>query len=177
MPKKKAATLPPGKGAKASLLTKFIKPSDGVANHGVKDHRSVVELVERGRIKMAQVFYYRLDGDGEEQALRYASTRWFKVVEEGSTGDVFKLDQDSAPPQLSEKAQEALARGHQPSTTSTTKKESTTQWKHSMARKLLYNDVYAEVVPRHAKDETGKPTKPDLETIFLIHDEYTYFCW
>ena len=49
MPKKKAATLPPGKGAKASLLTKFIKPSDGVANHGVKDHRSVVELVETAK--------------------------------------------------------------------------------------------------------------------------------
>lgn len=79
MPKRK---LRAGTGAKARLLTKYIKPSRGVPHWDEKGHRTEVVLVKKGIIDKKEIYYFNLDGDNsgnDDNQLFYATPRWFKV--------------------------------------------------------------------------------------------------
>jgi len=171
MPQRK---LRPGKGAKASILTKFVKPAEGVPAppDGEKNHRSNVVLVKWALDKKAKkIFYYRLDGENAEAEPRYASSRWFSVLEEGGSEDlVFDLEGKGQGLAATEFVETAKAQGTGKEKEDGGFKEPKIKWKNSKARRLLYQDIYNGVVPRHAKDETGKPTIK-LEEIWQMHVE------
>jgi hypothetical protein len=155
MPKKK---LRAGKGANARLLTQYIKP---VPHRGEKRHRTEVVLVKKGAVDKKEVYYFKLAGESSHNndvdQLHYATPRWFKILGEGSSNVFFK----EQPPEQQQQQQQAAE-----------KTEPKTKWKNSEARRILYAAVYDGKIPRHAKDENGKPTKPTLEEIYQSNDEY-----
>ena len=154
MPKKK---LRAGKGANARLLTQYIKP---VPHRGEKRHRTEVVLVKKGAVDKKEVYYFKLAGESSHNNdvdQRHYTPRWFKILVEGSSNDFF----EEQPPGEQQQQQQA-----------TEKTEPKTKWKNSEARRILYAAVYDGKIPRHAKDENGKPTKPTLEEIYQSNDEY-----
>lgn len=50
------------------------------------------------------------------------------------------------------------------------------KWSKSEARKLLYNDLKAGLIPLHAKDSRGKSTMK-LRDIYNMHDEFKEFAY
>ena len=158
----------PGKGARGTILTRLIKSSDGIPypNEDPK-HRSNVVLQKKAKINGKGVLFFQFDGriDGDE--LYYASPHWLKVIEEGNINDLFGTGSQQEPQQ--EEQQQPNQKGNKKKKKPF--KEAKTKWKHSLAKRLLYNDVYNGVVPQDAKDEDGKSTM-HLEDIFQMHDEY-----
>ena len=74
----KKRKLRPGKGAKGSVLTRFIKPKQPVPHAG---HRSDVVIEERTSNDdgKKEIYTFRYEGM-PESALLYASTRYVKIV-------------------------------------------------------------------------------------------------
>jgi hypothetical protein len=116
----KQRKLRPGKGAKGSVLTRFIKPNQHVPYAG---HRSDVIIESRltdeeGRKEM---YSFRYEGMPESQVL-YASARYVRIEEEGEIGEIFDDPE-----------------GEQG--------EGKVPWANSKARTLLYNDVLTGTIP------------------------------
>jgi hypothetical protein len=115
----------PGKGAKATVLTRFIKPSQPLPTNN-KKHRSTIVLLERdedNRGKTIFRFRYELE-DNEDTPLMYANHQWVSLVKEGDPNDLF--DGPGGPRQKEETIEEPKIK-----------------WKNSMGRKILYEDIKA----------------------------------
>jgi hypothetical protein len=113
--------LRPGRGAKGSILTRFIKPADQVIPNNDKNHRSVVVIESRFADKKGTVNYkLKYDGvpDGE---LLTGSSCLVKIEQEGPVQDLFV--------------------GEPPSVAATEQQNKKYSWKHSKAHKLLYDDL------------------------------------
>jgi hypothetical protein len=124
--------LRPGKGAKASVLTRMIKPKQHLPNND-KQHRS--EIILEGQMeneKGVEVFSFRYLEDDSEGLLLHASTRYVKIVEEGARGLFFEDEGEG--------------------------EEGKIKWKDSEARRILYKDVKERVVPLETKYHDGTPT-------------------
>jgi hypothetical protein len=91
--------LRPGKGAKAIILTRFIKPNQPLPDNN-RDHRSNLVLVERVKdAKAKDIYKFRYDIDAEEEAGNFlsanvhhvlsANVRYVKVTMEGDSNDLF----------------------------------------------------------------------------------------
>ena len=73
-----------GRGAKASVLTKMIKPKQTIPNGDNKTHRSDIVLEERfENEKGKEVYSFRFSGDDSEGLFLHASVRYVKIIEEG----------------------------------------------------------------------------------------------
>jgi hypothetical protein len=134
-----------GKGAKASVLTRMIKPKQYLPNND-KQHRS--EVVLDGRMeneKGVEVYSFRYVGDDSEGLLLHASTRYVKIIEEGERGLFFDDEGEG--------------------------EEGKVKWKDSEARRILYKDVKDRVVPLEAKYDDGTPTMK-LEDIYASRPEF-----
>ena len=80
--------LRPGRGAKATILTRFIKPKQVGKD---KNHRSEVILKEEFEDEKGKLCYsFRLYAD--EPSL-YAVPRYLKIVEEGNVDHLFDLEE------------------------------------------------------------------------------------
>jgi hypothetical protein len=116
----KKPKLRPGKGAKGSVLTRFIKPKQPVLH---ANHRSDVILEDRlsdddGK---KETYTFRFEGMPNSQLL-YASTRYVKIVEEGDFEELFDdPDGDQGEGKL--------------------------PWANSKARMLLYGDLMNNRIP------------------------------
>jgi hypothetical protein len=113
-------SLRPGKGAKATVLTRFIKPKQPMPDGNPKSkHRSPVIVLghfsdDKGRCCFTLRFDVEDDGGDEADSL-YAIRRYVKIVEEGPSEDLFD--------------------------------EELISWEDSDARKLLYKDLSEGAIP------------------------------
>ena len=139
-----------GKGAKASVLTRFIKPKQPLPDNN-KKHRSDVVLAEKDKNSKGKDIYrfqYELETD-KNAPLMYASTRYVRIVEEGHHLELF-----DGPGEAQEIATE----------------EPKTKWAYSKARKLLYDDISSDVV-----EFDGEVPKMSLEDIYMMRQEYSEY--
>lgn len=140
------ARLRPGKGAKGSILTRFIKPKQ--VHNGDQNHRSDIKIVGRfANNKGTEYYRFKYYGDNseeEESNLMTGTARFVKIVEEGEERDIFV---GAAPP---------LDVEH---------KEPTTKWADSNARKILHQDIY--------DGKVDKDTPP--EEVYAMHPEYAEY--
>jgi hypothetical protein len=137
-----------GKGAKASVLTRMIKPKQHLPNHD-KTHRSDVILEERfENEKGGDVYSFRYAEDDSIGLLLHASTRYVKLVEEGEKEGFF----------------DDIGEGE----------DGKVKWKDSEARRLLYKDVKDREIPLEAKYDDGTPTMK-LEEIYVTRPEYAAY--
>jgi hypothetical protein len=85
-----AKKLRPGKGAKAQVLTRFIKPTQPLPGDN-KKHRSTMVLTDRDHDKAGKViFRFRYETtDGDDATLLYANYRYVQVIKEGDPNDLF----------------------------------------------------------------------------------------
>jgi hypothetical protein len=145
------ATMPelrPGKGAKASVLTRMINPKQHLPNND-KQHRS--EVILEGRMeneKGVEVYSFRHVEDDSDGLLLHASTRYVKIVEEGER-ELFFDDEGEG-------------------------EEGKIKWKDSEARQILYKDVKERVIPLEAKYNDGTPTMT-LEEIYASRPEFAAY--
>lgn len=147
MAKKKGKKLQPGKGAKASILTRMIKPIQPVQG---KDHRSDIVLVDQFvDDKGKKCFHFRYSLDGKNGPILHALAHWVKTVEEGDKEDFFEPSQQ--------------AHGDNNG-------ESDIPWKDSVAKRMLYRDIRKGLVPKEARDEHNRSTMP-LKDIYNMHPE------
>ena len=78
-----------GKGAKASVLTRFVKPKQHLPN-GDKSHRSEVVIDDKfENEKGKEVFSFRYVGDESDGLLLHALVRYVKIIEEGDEERLF----------------------------------------------------------------------------------------
>jgi len=73
-----------GKGARASILTRFIKPKQPIPN-GDNNHRSNIILDSRFVNQKGQKYYYFTLEDNENGELLYGSEQYTKIIEEADT--------------------------------------------------------------------------------------------
>ena len=84
------ARLRPGKGAKGSILTRFIKPKQ--VHNGDQNHRSDIVIVGRFANNKGSEYYrfkYIDDNSDVESNLMTGAARLVKIVEEGEARDIF----------------------------------------------------------------------------------------
>lgn len=144
----KAKKLRAGRGAEASILTRFIKPPQPWA---FKDQRSNVilkEKIEEGG-KIFYTFHF-LDGDGGETESMRASFRYCKVMKEGPPSQYFDGNKDDE------------------------EGEGKVKWRDSKARKLLHRDILNGTIPLHAGDESGSATM-ELKEIYILRPEFAAY--
>jgi hypothetical protein len=141
-------TLQAGKGAKASVLTRVIKPKQHLPNND-KNHRSDVILVDRfENEKGGEVFSFRYANDDSEGLLLQATTRYVKVVEEGDREAFFDDDGEG--------------------------EDGKVKWKDSEARRLLVKDVKDRVIPIESKYDDGTQTMT-LQEIYVSRPEFAAY--
>lgn len=139
-----------GKGAKASVLTKMIKPKQHLPNND-KTHRSDVILEDRfDNEKGGEVYSFRyIEDDATTVGLfLQASSRYVKVIESGDKEEFF----------------DDIGEGE----------EGKVKWKDSEARRLLYKDVKDREIPLEAKHDDGTPTMK-LDEIYVTRPEYAAY--
>ncbi len=147
--------LRPGRGAKGSILTRFIKPDQVIPNND-KNHRSVVVIQSRFADKKGSA-YYKLKYDGvPDGELLTGSSRLVKIEQEGPVQDLFV--------------------GEPPCVAATEQQNKKYSWKHSKARKLLYDDLRNGLVPLEKQSEDDDETFTD-EYIYTMHPEYAEYEW
>jgi hypothetical protein len=115
----KPPKLRPGKGAKATVLTRFIKPKQPLPD-GNTTHRSDVVVLghftdEKGRLCFTLSFDMLNEAEEDVTQHLYAIKRYVKIVEEGPPANLFD--------------------------------ENLISWEDSEARKLLYKDLSEGIVP------------------------------
>jgi hypothetical protein len=116
--------LQPGKGAKASVLTRMIKPKQHLPNND-KHYRSSIVLEELTIDDKGKEYYgFQYSDDASKGMLLLASTAYVRVLEEGEKGLLF----------------DDVGKGE----------DTIIEWKDSEARQLLFNDVLAGKVPQEA---------------------------
>lgn len=148
-----APKLRPGKGAKASILTRYIKPMQPLPD-GNKKHRSEVILEERyfdRENKPIYKFKYALALRHNESPELHAKAHWVKLIKEGHHHDLF------------DGPGEPLPDGKQ--------KEPKIKWGQSRARALLYDDIEKGLIEF---EEDGEPRVP-LEQIYTMRVEYAEY--
>ena len=126
-------------GAKASVLTRYIKPKQ-VAAGAAADHRSEVVIVGRyadGKSQYYEIVYVE---DEEEKNVMSAAARFVRIIEEGDESGI-----------VSGAAKE---RKKQP-------KKSTVKWQDSKAKEILMNDVASGVVDDSMTPEDVYTMKPE----------------
>jgi hypothetical protein len=137
-----------GKGAKASVLTRMIKPKQHLPNND-KNHRSEVIIEDRfENEKGVDVYSFRYVEDDPRSLLLQATTRYVKILQEGDKEAYF----DDA------------GEGE----------EGKVKWKDSQARRLLYNDVREGLIPLDAKNDDGTPTMT-LQEIYISRAEFAAY--
>jgi hypothetical protein len=137
-----------GKGARASVLTRLIKPKQHLPNND-KNHRSDVILVDRfENEKGAEVYSFRYANDDSDGLLLQSTTRYVKIIEEGEKEAFFDDDGEG--------------------------EEGKVKWKDSEARRLLYNDIRGRVLPLESKHEDGTPTMT-LQEIYVSRAEFAAY--
>ena len=113
-----------GQGAKASVLTRYIKPKQHLPN-GDKQHRSEVLLVEFLEDKKGkQIYSFRYIEDQSEGLLLKASVRYVRVTEEGDPERFF----------------DDIGEGE----------DGKVKWRDSEARRILYKAVQNGDIPLEA---------------------------
>lgn len=138
-----------GKGARAIILTRYIKPMQPVPG-GDKKHRSEVILEERlfdSDNKPVYKFKYALSMNSVSPEL-HGKGHWVKVIQEGHHHDLF------------DGPGEPLPDGKE--------KEPKIKWRHSRARALLYNDIEKGIIEF---DDDGEP-EISLKEIYAMRPEY-----
>lgn len=148
-----APKLRPGKGARATILTRYIKPKQPLEK-GDKKQRSEVILHERyfdEQNKPVYKFTYALAVGTARSPELHAKAHWVKVVKEGHHQELF------------DGPGEPLPKGKQT--------EPKTKWRHSRARAILYDDIEKRIVQF---DEEGEPLD-SLEEIYAMHPEYSEY--
>ena len=141
--------LRPGKGAKATILTRMIKPKQPIES---KDHRSTITLVEQFTNEKGQKHYkfkYMYDNSDDEPMMN-ALARWIKVVQEGNPQEFFEGNID--PSNIDVFIEPEIP------------------WKDSVSKRLLYKDIMNNLVPLYARDSENKSTMP-LKDIYDMHPE------
>ena len=147
-----APKLRPRKGARAIILTRYIKPMQPLPG-GNKKHQSEVILDERyfdHQGKEVYKFRYALDLHHNSPEL-HAKAHWVKVVQEGHHNDLF------------DGPREPLPDGKE--------KEPKIKWGHSRVRALLYNDIEKGIIEF---DEDGEP-EMSLKDIYAMRPEYAAY--
>jgi hypothetical protein len=89
----------------------------------------------------------------------HASVRFLKITREGEVEDFF-----------SEKDKRLWEQHHHEQL----RKEPTIKWRHSKAKRLLYQDILNGIVPLESEDEEGNPTMP-LYEIYTMRPEYAEY--
>eukprot|EP00536_Pseudo-nitzschia_multiseries_P017221 jgi/Psemu1/49899/gm1.49899_g len=118
-------TLRAGVGAKASILTRFIRPEQPCPR---KDHRSSVVLESQFEDNGKQFFQFGNSGNGASDQLMSGLCRWVKIKKEGNPALYFEM-------------------AEQQPTQSTPFQEPKIKWKNSVAKKMLYKDMKDGIVP------------------------------
>ena len=137
-----------GKGAKASVLTRMIKPKQHLPNND-KSHRSDVILVDRfENDKGGEMYSFRYSDDDSNGLLLQATPRYVKIVEEGDKDDFFDDDGEG--------------------------EDGKVKWKDSAARRLLYNDIKDRVIPLESKFDDGTLTMT-LQEIYVSRPEFAAY--
>ena len=135
------AKLRAGKKAKASILTRMIKPKQPVQ---AKDHRSDIILEEQFVNEKGQkCVKFRYAFNDENGPIMSALKHWIRVVQEGDVEDLF--DETNT----NEAGGNAIGFI-----------EPAVKWKDSQARRILYNDIVRQIVPRHARYAHNRSTMP-----------------
>ena len=147
----------PGKGAKASLLTKYIRPKQQIPQ-GQHSHRSSVVLVGRydGDKGGKPIYQFRFLSDSDNDPILHANSQWITVEEEGQECDFFE---NEGP------------RGRQPDGSFI---EPETKWQESKAYTLLYHDLVKARVPVHPRDDNNKIIMTWKE-IYEMRPEYAQY--
>ena len=143
-------TLNAGKGAEASVLTKFIRPQQPLPGGDVRNHRSVVILVDKfvnEKGKLCYRFKYPLSNNEE---LMFATARYVKVTREGEPSLFF--DEPVAPKRRTKFVEPSV------------------KWRNSVAKMKLYEDVNTGKVPIDSKEQGNN--RMSLKQIYLMHPEY-----
>jgi len=144
----KKRSLRDGKGATASLLTKFISPR--VAPTEDKTHRSNVVLIDCYKDKNKKLRYSFHLKDGDTNTLFNSSRRYVTILEEGDPSFFFKkLEGDPEFNSNNDGFKEPK------------------KWGKSHARKLLYNDIKEGIVQIDGKVDNKLCTK-----VYAMHSEY-----
>ena len=99
------AKLRAGRGAHATILTKYVKPPQVIPHSG---HRSDIVLVDQE--EKSYSFYYLADDNAgnEEAPILHASCRYVKVVSEGDSSLLFNKDKEPDIPWAKSKAKRLL---------------------------------------------------------------------
>jgi hypothetical protein len=139
-----------GKGAKATILTRMIKPRQQAPSD--KNHRSEVVLLDQFSDSSGEYYCFRYASGGDGQVL-HALRRWVRIEEEGE--DLFDGQANV------ERKKKSF-------------KEPKTKWKDSSARRQLYKDIKEGRVPLDATDQDGKSTM-QLRDIYSMHLEYAEY--
>ena len=136
-----------GKGAKASILTRFIKPKQHIPRNN-QQHRSDVILQDTFDDEKGRPCYEFRFADNPNGPLLYGNIRYVKVFEEGDQEDYF----------------EDLAECE----------GGKVKWQNSNARELLYQDILNGIIPLDARDEEGHETMT-LQDIYATRIEYAAY--
>ena len=148
--------LRPGKGAKASVLTRMIKPPQPIQ---AKDQRSDITLVEQFTNEKGKVCYrFRCTMDAEDGDSGLSClAHWVRILQEGDQQDLFDPIQ-----RMQKHSDDKFI-------------EPKIKWTDSKAKRILCKDVMNGLVPRFARDEQNKSTMP-LKDICNMHpDEYHHY--
>jgi len=150
---KRTKQLRAGKGARATILTRFIKPKP--TEIPSKDHRSEVILLDRFEDEKGKVCYQFRYAFGPtnppDNLLLYANSRYIKVEEEGDFEQLFEDHGEGEDGKI--------------------------KWADSEARSLLYDDILNGVVPlyKYHPGTKKEPTEPDEEGIYVSRPQYAAF--
>ena len=116
-----------------------------------KGHRSTVVILRRSDDKKKFVFRYALD---DESGVELTGTsRYVKVIYEGNAADLFDVKGED---------------------TVQVKGEPNIKWKHSKAKKLLYQDIIEGKVPLYARDDNGNTTMATKD-IYALRPEFAAY--
>lgn len=144
-----------GVGAKATVLTKYIRPHQPLPQ-GNTSHRSNVVLIDRYyNGKGREVYQFRFVEDDVNAPILHANGQWVRIEEEGHERDLFE--------------EEGGPRGPQPGGGFI---EPKTTWQNSKARALLYHDIKNGEVPLDARDENNQIIMK-WQDIYMMRPEYS----
>ena len=152
-----------GKGAKATILTKMIRPNNVAIPH--EKHRSTIIITDRIEENGKHRFLFHFDGADETQLLN-GSIRYVTIVSEGEPSLFFDVIESNNNNTTNNNS------NNNNTTNSNGKKfvEPKISWAKSRARKLLYTDVKQEKIPLDAKVNGQRTTNNN--DVYLMHEEY-----
>jgi hypothetical protein len=143
-----------GVGARATVLKRFVTPSDNTTADDVERLKVILvgQNTQQSQGRQKETYNFRLENDSDDRPLLSANARYVKIVAEGDPHKFFD-------PNALEKKLRALEQFVEPRI----------KWQKSRAKDILMADINEGIVPLDDK----KDQTTDAKAIYLMHPEYS----